>query len=228
MAPALRDVIVPSSFTSPTPGSAIWREGARECRATGRAVLSDLRVGLLWERFSDPGVDETLETQNAIDSAGAVGWSTATLASLAALLTRYSHAAFASAVRGDAARGGALSPASMQAVLWAAYGNTGRARTTSASGETTYANRHEGSPASFSFPADTQLPVVGSRAPMPLDGIVAGTSCAAAPAPGRETGDITTRGVAETSPWLVLFMIGAAAVTGLTLMTFARKRSEHW
>ena len=219
---------MPSSFTSPTPGSAIWRDGALECRATGRAVLSDFRAGLIWESLGSKTIDEEAElVQAAVDSAGANGWSVAALTALVSLLTRYGHTTFASAVRTDAARGGALSRTSMQAVLWAAYGHERRV-TTAADGSRTYANRHEGSPSAFTLPTDVQLPVVGSLAPMPLDGITAGSSCRPAPAPGPGTGDLSVRGVAETSPLLVVVLIAAFAATGLTLMTFARKKSERW
>jgi hypothetical protein len=214
---------MPSSFTSPVPGSAIWGSGSQECRATGRAVLSDLRAGLLWERTgSMSSSDASAAVQAASDDAAATGWSTTTLNALAALLTRYGQTAYAGAVRANITRGGAFSRQTMQAVLWGAYSIA--ARTV---GGTT-SNIHSGSPSSYTFDADAQLPMVGSLAPTPLDGVTAGISCVPAGSKPGPT-QITQTGVAAINPLLLAVLIVATAAAGVIIMSTVRKKhGESW
>lgn len=212
---------MPSSFTSPVPGSAIWSAGGSgECRATGRAVLSDLRAGLLWDQ--DASADAVAA---AVDDSARTGWSATTLNALAALLARYGHTTFAQAVRSDASRPGAtMSRPTMQAVLWAAY-STATLRNTATGARTP---NHPGSPASYTFDANTQLPTIGSLAPTPLDGVTSGISCSVS-SQSTDTTPVTQTGVAAINPLLLAVLIVSVGAAGLVLMTAARKQhGENW
>lgn len=168
-----------SSFISPTPGSAYWQKGSSLCQSTGRAVLSDVRGGLIWESRGSMSADaESAAVQREADEAGRSGWSVTLLLSLANLLNRYHFTSQAAAVNADAARlGQPISATTMQSALWAAYGLA------STSGQRA-SNHHVGSPNDFVFEAGTVFPTVGSIPPMPTDAITAGASCAPGHFPG--------------------------------------------
>lgn len=211
---------MPSNFTSAVPGSAIWQRSSSECRATGRAVLSDFRAGLIWEaRASMTADEESAAVQAAADDGGVTGWSTTSLAQLASLCTRYGQASYSLSVTRDSLRG-QLSPTSMQAVLWAAYSLAARSNGT---------NVHVESPAVYSIPADAILPTVGSIPPIPTDGVTSGTSCQPTSGGGGATSPVGVTAVSGIEAALILLLLTAVAVVGVTAMSAARKpHGDNW
>jgi hypothetical protein len=211
-----------SDFTSRVPGSAFWRRGtSNECRATGRAVLSDFRAGLLWEERAEMSADEDTQVVNESAEEGArVGWSRASLHALASLCTRYGHGSYALAVMRNANEGGAITPMTMRAILWCAYSRVAR---------TDGSNTHNESPASYTIPSDAILPTVGSVPPLPLDGIVSGASCTLTRSPSGSGGDRPVQTVSSVNPLLVIALLAAVAVAGSAAMSIARKKhGNRW
>lgn len=198
----------------------MWQRSSSECRATGRAVLSDFRAGLIWEaRASMSADDESAAVQAAADDGGITGWSTSSLARLASLCTRYGHASYSLSVTRDSLRG-QLSPASMQAVLWASYSLAARSNGT---------NVHIESPAVYSIPSDAVLPMVGSIPPIPTDGVTSGTSCQPASGGGGTTSPVGVTAVSGVEAALILLLLATVAVVGVSAMSAARKpHGKDW
>lgn len=213
-----------SSFVSPTPNSAYWQKGTSLCQSTGRAVLSDVRAGLIWESRGTMSADaESAAVQRESDEAGRSGWSVSLLLSLANLLVRYGHSP--AAVNADAARlGQTISPATMQAALWAAYGLGSRTV------GSTITNKHVGAPSDFAFEAGTVFPAVGSIPPMPTDSLTSGANCAPGHFPGQSM--IASQGATGflgINPLLLALLIAAGGFMAYKALEASRRgQGARW
>lgn len=220
---------MPSDFMSSTPGSAVWSSASQSCSSTGRAVLADMRAGLIWESLASMSAEDAGVAINDVQNGSDQGWTPAVLTQLANLLAQYGWNAAAQQVRLDASLpvGSPLSITTLKSALWAANSRT--FRTVTSDGRELTVNRHNGSPNDYIIPTDARMPRLGMVPPMPLDGIISGMSCRTIRAPTGTNTPVTAVGERTIDPMLLLLLLGGTVLAGVVLLNSAQKsQGSHW
>lgn len=214
----------PSNFESNALDAIQWNNGPRQCSTSAFRLLFTAQSNILNAAYNLNGgrlgswVPSSLQP---IDRTGGNGWDRATLEGLRAFLQHYrAPASFVTAVTRDMAlpTGAPLSADTVRALIWTetSYGDV------VGTGAESYG---AGSPANIYFASGSTTPRMGSRPPLPSNGVLDtnGFDCRSVTGPNSGTGAFAAVGRFIVSPLGVLTLIGAAA-TAMALSTDKARR----